>query len=301
MNVSAGDAKTSALDIAFVFDPQYAMPTFVALSSLLRHKAASTHYRVFCVTADPMPQWHKFVDLVARTPGAEVFSVHPGKQLEELALLRRKAGTVAHVPPVALSKMLLPWLLPSAADGRRILYLDSDMVVLQDLGELRDTDLRHRPLAAVRDIGALFKDATHVKWNSNYFNSGLLLIDPDRWIERNKLDDLREAIRRDDLHRYLDQDALNTAFRDEVRLLAPKWNVIVPTVAKLAAKGMDAFNERYGTSYGDAQSLVDDAAVLHYAGTTFKPWRNPSRFLAERWWAEYDAAVGARVPVPDGA
>lgn len=281
---------SDVLDVAFVFDTRYAIPTLVALASLLRNKAPSTRYRIFCVTSEPVRDWDRFVEVVSRTPDASITRIDPGPDLEALSLIRRRAGTVAHVPSIALAKMLLPWILPSAADRRRILYLDCDMIVLDDLGALRDLDLEDRPLGAVRDNGALFKKAAHIEWNPDYFNSGLLLIEPAKWTASNKLEDLSEAIRRDDLHRYLDQDAFNVAFRDQVRLLPPRYNVIVPTLDKLSTKGPSEFNSRFGTSYDSAESLADDAAVLHYAGTGFKPWRNPSRFLSDRWWEEYEAA-----------
>lgn len=281
---------SDVLDVAFVFDTRYAIPTLVALASLLRNKAPSTRYRIFCVTSEPVRDWDRFVEVVSRTPDTTITRIDPGSNLEALSLIRRRAGAVAHVPSVALAKMLLPWILPSAADRRRILYLDCDTIVLDDLGALQGLDLEDKPLGAVRDMGALFKNAAHVNWNPDYFNSGMLLMEPAQWVASNKLEHLREAIRRDDLHRYLDQDALNVAFRDQVRFLPPKYNVIVPTLEKVATSGTSEFNTRYGASYDSAESLVDDAAVLHYAGTRFKPWRNPSRFLAARWWDEYAAA-----------
>ena len=305
MSQTIETAQKIELDVAFIFDVQYRMPTLVAISSLIRHRAPSTHYRIFCVTAEDVSEWEQFECLVAEVPEVSITRVDPGQRLQELASLRRRTGTVAHVPSVALAKMLLPSILPSAEEGRRLLYLDCDMIVAEDLASLATRDLDGRPVAAARDNGALFKKASHVAWNPDYFNSGLLLMDPALWRSANKLDDLREAVRRDDVHRYLDQDALNTAFRGQVHLLEPRWNLIVPTIDAVSSKSIEPFNERYDTTYSSADELADDAAVLHYAGTKFKPWRNPERFMADRWWAEFDAMTsvvhgGRRNPVGEG-
>ena len=57
-------------------------------------------------------------------------------------------GRVSGLPPSTLVRISLPDVLN---DIRRVIYLDADVVVMADLGELFDAPLDGRPLGAVRD------------------------------------------------------------------------------------------------------------------------------------------------------
>lgn len=287
--MSDGNGKQE-IDISFIFNSAYAVPTLVALSSLARHKAPTTSYRIFCVTPEPLAEWQRFRE-VAEREGIVLVQVVLGAALDSLASMRPHSPA-GHVPPIALAKMLLPTLLPSAEDGRRILYLDSDMIVRDDLGGLATVDIGRHALGAVHDAGAVYKQRDFFTWNHDYFNSGMLLIEPTVWLALDKTADCRDAIGRDRKHRFMDQDALNAAFRDEVALLDLRWNSFVPTIQMLSETDVDVFNAKYGTSYDTAQHLIDEAAVLHFSGKT-KPWHDPSSFLADEWWVEYDIAMRA--------
>nr|WP_261045593.1 glycosyltransferase [Streptococcus mitis] len=59
------------------------------------------------------------------------------------------------------------YLIPNHVVEDKVLYLDSDMIVTQDLSDLFYTDMQGYPIAAVEDLPT----------TSDRFNSGLLLID----------------------------------------------------------------------------------------------------------------------------
>ena len=61
------------------------------------------------------------------------------------------------------------YLIPNHVVEDRALYLDSDMIVTQDLSDLFELDMQGYPVAAVEDLPT----------TSDKFNAGLLLIDCD--------------------------------------------------------------------------------------------------------------------------
>jgi hypothetical protein len=119
-------------------------------------------------------------------------------------------------------------VLPKAitVPGARLLMLDSDMIVNASLQPLFEMNLRGHPLAAVKDM--LVESALHARgrqWDDNYFNTGLLLVDVDRW-HAGALGD--EAMRwlADQPHKpeWPDQDALNHVVKGDWLRLDRSWN-----------------------------------------------------------------------------
>lgn len=132
-------------------------------------------------------------------------------------------------------RYLIPELKPEL---NKALYIDSDMIVTSDIGELYDCDLHSKPLAAVpyRDERP---DLAH-KRSSNeheelglskdhlYFNSGLLILDCQQFRARNwvsKLLDITEKYAK--VLKYPDQDALNILVDGNYYVLDDKWNAVV--------------------------------------------------------------------------
>src|SRR5699024_1632037 len=84
-----------------------------------------------------------------------------------------------NLPTEAYFRLLLPELLPGV---KRILYLDVDMLVLDNLVEIYRTDLGNNILGFVRDF-PITNDKNYSsclllgKFGNRYFNSGMLLMD----------------------------------------------------------------------------------------------------------------------------
>lgn len=145
-----------------------------------------------------------------------------------------------------------------APDVERILYLDCDMLVRDDIAWLFALDMGEMSIGAVRDpSGALITGQRDLMKNRDlfdpsdaYFNAGMLLIDIERWRNANILGRMEEAYASGIMQRiYYDQDLLNLIFKNKWYHLPWRWNLI------------------------DARPAHDgiDPAIVHYTGDT-KPW-----------------------------
>ena len=175
-----------------------------------------------------------------------------------------------------LYRLALLELLP---DIDKILYLDSDLIVLSDVSQLFDVDLAQNYVAAVKDIGIAGMAGGYAPneadrllklgiddFNS-YFSSGVMVWDLKKtrsnfslnqfvtWISENK-------------PRYSDQDCLNYFFKHSVLFLDMKWNTLFDSegvrVSDIASFAPAEMKKEY-------LRARKNPAIFHYAGPV-KPW-----------------------------
>ena len=159
----------------------------------------------------------------------------------------------------ANARLLLPSILPQGM--QRILYIDSDMIVLGDVSELFGKTFDGEYVFAVQDgkypdVGSCRSSDVLTTRGLDpaapYFNSGLLLIDIPNWVEGDvsaRVMGVLNSIGEKFTHR--DQDALNIVMYNKWGLLDPRWNVL-PHLFK--------------TDRSDEQQIAKEAKIIHYTG-----------------------------------
>jgi lipopolysaccharide biosynthesis glycosyltransferase len=198
------------------------------------------------------------------------------------------------MPAVTYARLVIGDLLPASC--RRILWLDVDVVLTRDVGDLWDEELGAAIMGAVQDLvvpyaksslGIQRHEALGVDPETPYFNAGVMLIDLAAWRSQRVAERAIEYLRTGWRHVTLwDQEGLNIALRGAWRPLDPRWNVIA-SVSGRKFFTPDHLNE---AEYLDT---VRDPWLVHFAGT-WKAWllspSNPYRRLyfsrvAETAWA----------------
>jgi lipopolysaccharide biosynthesis glycosyltransferase len=156
-------------------------------------------------------------------------------------------------------------------DAKRIVYLDSDLLVCLDLAETGAIDLQGRALAVVRDVSVRIgidsqksrerlEKRLGLRNGADYFNSGFLIVDLDRWRKVDAEGRLVQlSIDRFDTLDSQDQDALNVIFEDDVKFLDDRWNL-----------SQYEFNLR--------PEPRPDACIIHLIGTV-KPWHADYNYM----------------------
>jgi len=161
-------------------------------------------------------------------------------------------------------RFVLPNIIPRTIS--KLLYLDSDMLALADVGEIYDYPLKSL-LGAVEDTSLCRQS----RWselgyaNPVYVNAGLLLIDCNGWRERGISERLLSHLNCDKQYDYNDQDILNIELNKEVTLLSNEWNCQTALIR---------------TNYAQIKPKV-----LHFTGVE-KPWHISSEHeYKEAYWA----------------
>ena len=129
-------------------------------------------------------------------------------------------------------RLCLPKIIP--ADYQRLLYLDSDVIALDDMTPLLKIELGGKALGAVPEAKMAQGRGILTDWHrkqmginksSDYFNAGVLLFDWPQTCARQLLEKSTELLLSGRDFAFLDQDALNITFSDHWQALPLKWNV----------------------------------------------------------------------------
>ena len=184
--------------------------------------------------------------------------------------IKIEAHTSGHVNRAAYLRLLLDQLLPASVT--KVIYLDTDLLVLDDIEKLWNTPLGGPPLAAVPDLGILCskrmvkqKEVTlGLKAGDPYFNSGVMVLDLAAWRQHHYGQQVLEKVEQG-AYRHHDQDGLNLVFQGNWMPLPLRWNVI-PPVFTLPLKVLSS-----GQWKTSAIRAAENPAVFHWAGR-YKPW-----------------------------
>jgi len=117
---------------------------------------------------------------------------------------------------------------------KKAIYLDVDMIVLDDITNLWNVDLQGYPIAAVRDKISTVSEPDHgilnyrtlgLSGDTKYFNSGMLVFDLDAWRDGHFTRKVLEIIEENKTYaKYPDQYGLNVAFANNWMELNKRWN-----------------------------------------------------------------------------
>ncbi len=266
--------QQTKINIAFICDDGYAMPTGVAITSLLANKHEDSHYSVYIITSGLSEENMARLKGMA-TPTAEIHIVDVPDTGKYDYL--RKPGFA--VTPTAIFKFELPSLLP---DLDRVLYMDGDIIIQKDLSEVYSTDLTGCYAGVVKDYRGMtlhgdFRKRLDIN-HTAYFNSGVMLLN----LVKLREDDMTQHLlyyRANSNNFYMDQDALNVVFAEKVKYLSYLYNMqttswrFFPISDLTRFYGLPLVNDRY--------ELVHQAAVVHY--TAEKPWNYFDVCCSELW------------------
>lgn len=274
----------NTIRIAFVCDAGYLMQTSVAIHSIWKTIAPHTQCEIAVVL--PESNKSKHIEEWTKRVSSDSFSVFAlyadTTQLEGIHIVDESSICVA--TPAALLKFMLPDLLVS---WDKVIYLDGDIVVKDDITPLWNVDLEDHPIAAVIDSGTIYWKHEYAKKVTSYFNSGVMVMNlqamrddryPDALIERKRL--LNDST-------LMDQNVFNLVFDNKVKLLPIQWNCLfVNLVRAKELFEIDDLNQTYGVDYRDVGEVARRACVIHYSSKD-KPWKSQSTPLHGLWYKAY--------------
>jgi lipopolysaccharide biosynthesis glycosyltransferase len=130
-----------------------------------------------------------------------------------------------HVTSAAFFRIWLPYLLPGY---KQVLFMDTDLIINADIGEILNLDISGYPVAAVPELGTsdAKKQSLGIDVSKPYLNSGVLLVNLSYFRENRLTEKISDFITKyPGLCEFWDQDAINAVIKGDFYRLGYKYNV----------------------------------------------------------------------------
>lgn len=268
------------LPVIFATDSNYAEYTYVAVLSCLHTKSSSSKYHFYILVSQDVCDSQKsaFMALLQDWPDCAISFIEMQDSFSTTSLL------ISHISTPTYYRLKLASLLP---DVDKAIYLDSDIIVRDDLQALFNSELGDKCIAGVRAAGYITNESNRSYYRelgvedlSGYINAGMTIWNLRRIRELKKEPELIALVEKG--LKSMDQDAINIAFHKEIHHLPLKYNMMVSYVDRIKnAETRDAYEKIYGAD--ELAEALASPVIVHYAHKV-KPWHGLDVPMARFWW-----------------
>ncbi len=171
---------------------------------------------------------------------------------------------------------------------KRILYLDCDILVRKSLKQLYDIEFGDEYCAAIPDcLSRLCKSNIGINENDIYYNSGVLLINLEKWRKMN-VEKLFVASMQEHKGRlqYPDQDLINMVFQNKIFRVNAKYNVTSYEYGYSYEELMYYHNAEDYIDKNEFVTAKKDPYIFHFTNDVriIRPWyKNSNHPFFEEW------------------
>lgn len=263
--------------IVFATDANYVVPTYVAISSLIRHldKDMINNIDIYILCSTSINDEHK-----------EYFSkLHKNIYFENVYLENLNlSNELDYISIVTYYRILIPEKLKQYD---KCLYLDSDILVTGDIAPLIQMDIGNNFILGCKNY---FSKEYLTKFYKNrceecgidsldtYVNAGVLLINIKELRNTNIVDMMLKDVGKN-TYTYNDQDIINKYCYGKIGLISVRYNFMVQYL-----KRMDIISD---VLKEDLYEIVKEPVIIHYS-TKKKPWKHKGYLMTDCWEKELD-------------
>lgn len=260
------------INIVMICDDNYALPTAIAITSIKENKSSDRQYKIHVIGLD-ISVYKKNKILLLNDNNFSVNIIERYLSNEQKMVIKSRE----RVTHAALYKFDIPIIFE---EHDKVLYVDSDVVVLSDLIELYNIELGEKYAAVVKDVITI-NNTKHLERinfiHCDYFNSGVMLLNLKKMREELITDKLIDYRLNGENH-FMDQDALNVVFDGNVLFISPYYNLLN---CFFEWNSLEDLSEFYETNFPtDKEDVYDNAKILHF-GDKKKPWKTNLGYLSK--------------------
>ncbi|RZC81274.1 hypothetical protein C5167_043841 [Papaver somniferum] len=283
---SCGSIETDPIHVSMTLDANYLRGTMAAILSILQHSTCPENisFHFLCARFEP----ELFSSLRSTFPylNFKVYRFDSNRVRGKISKSIRQALD----QPLNYARIYLSDIIP--VDVNRIIYLDSDIVMVDDIAKLWKVDLEGKVVAAPEYCHANFtKYFTDTFWSDSdlaetfkgrkpcYFNTGVMVVDVEKWREggyTQKVEDWMGVQKQKRIYHLGSLPPFLLVLAGNIKAVDHRWN----------QHGLGGDNLE-----GKCRSLhPGPISLLHWSGKG-KPWlrldsRKPCN--VDHLWAPYD-------------
>lgn len=258
----------------------------VALNSLVANADKNTNYDIFVFTKDASEQNQKYVKEFITRENVSVRFINVVEYFNQINL-----PINGHISVETYFRFIMP---PCLKNFERFLYLDADILIMDDINKLYSIDMQGKPIAATdecmltasinsrdgqKEYYEYVKDRLGLDDIERYFQAGVMLFDIKLFNEGGCSETLINMVRNFKYH-ILDQDALNEFYKTNYHWFGNEWNW-QPLQKHMKELG---YLKNMNPNIRNKYLAITDPKIIHYSDAN-KPWFDPCEDKAVEWWA----------------
>ncbi|MDQ0856697.1 glycosyltransferase family 8 protein [Bacillus sp. V2I10] len=251
----------STIHVVTAVNDGFAKHLAVMLYSLLKNKVSANPIIIYVIDSQISKKNKSILTNTVKQFNAEIKYLSIDPTLYDGFLLTH------HITQETYHRISIPDLLEKEIE--KVIYLDSDMIIKEDITKLWDTNINQYFLAGVIDAWQGVKKLRHsdlsIPDDCDYFNAGVLVLNLKKWREHNITNQIIDFMKKNQrIIRYPSQDPMNAILHDKWLQLDVKWNY--------QSKQVYFF-----------EPLLDPA-IIHYTGEDSKPWWSSKHPLRDEYF-----------------
>lgn len=272
--------------IVYASDDGFSEILGISLTSLFENSKDMERIVVYILDSGIREENRKKLEIVCKQYGRCLPVWIPAKNIrEELSIdVAVDRGSLSQYARLFLSSALPKEL-------KRVLYLDCDILINHSIRELWNLDLHGKTIAALMDaFSKNYRININLRPDDMMFNSGVMLIDLDKWKEQKIEEKLMEFIvKKNGKIPQGDQGALNAVLSHDTYCFEPYFNAV--TIYFDFSYDEILIYRKPPKFYNREQirKAVDDPTIIHFT-TSFlsrRPWVEGCKHKYVGEWMKY--------------
>lgn len=274
------------IPIALAANNYFIPYTATLLQSIIDNASNENNYDILVLTQDIKGDSKKRIQsMLAAHPNFSVRYADPSYLMEGYNFCVKD-----HFSLQTYYRLVLPELIP---EYDKIIYLDSDMIVMTDIAELYYTDVEGYLVAACLDPDTAGLYNGYAKDKKSFMNNVMKLENPYSYFQAGTLVLNLKEFRKTYTMKYvldfavsemwqlLDQDILNCLCKNKVKYVDMSWNVMVDYGG---FRIKDIIGRAPQWMYKMYMEARKHPKMIHYAGPE-KPWSSPEMDMGDVFWS----------------
>jgi lipopolysaccharide biosynthesis glycosyltransferase len=281
----------ASIPVVLSSDDRYSPYLAVTIQSLVHHSDPAKLYAIHILDGGISDENRALIDLVAADrPNISIQYIDIEQFMEREQASAFRVPEHSHFSKACYYRFFIPQVF---ADFEKVIYLDADLILLEDLALLYSLDLGGKSVGACRDYAVMimartyqdhqnyYVDTLRLKNPESYFNTGVLVCNIPKMLAEDFTAKCIHRLREIGNPLFVEQCVMNSVLEGDTLVLDCKWNFMTNTL--LFDKPM--MRALSPAEYGDVMTSYKNPFVIHYASGD-KPWRykTSGSELAQHWW-----------------
>ena len=271
--------------ICFAANDNYVPLMAVTIQSIIENSNPENNYDiVILMTSISDENQVNLRKLIADKPNFSIRFVNVGPYVFGYSFYTESDPTNTKFSDEIYYRVLVPALMPTYEN---VIFLDADVVALEDIANILKYDFSNSLIGAVRDYEGISNcynknyektkyriSELNIKNFDNYVLSAVLVMNPQKFNEQFDVKDLLNLAVSKNWKQY-DQDLLNVLCQDATTIIDAGWNFM---------------EDIYGTYHSLPKTLFNEflesekhPKIIHYSGSR-KPWIKIDSKYNKHFW-----------------